>query len=173
MYVWTNQGGPILFESVPAPARRVNDCCAAQIRLFACSFGRVQSWHGDGPSDDHGGTGNKSTMAHYVAIVGTETMWPDGGTTDPRKVSDGTSMTFLVVEVANSGIHWMEPRDLHVIQMAPTINAKSGEGISSPHTGGAQVLFADGHVQFITDNLSAADLRALLTAHAGDTPADF
>jgi prepilin-type processing-associated H-X9-DG protein len=123
------------------------------------------------PSDEHGGTG--TTMTNYVAIVGTGTMWPENGTTDLRKVSDGTSMTLLVVEVANSGIHWMEPRDLHVLQMAPTINAKSGQGISSRHIGGAQVLFADGHVRFITDSLSGADLRALLTAHAGDTAGEF
>ena len=87
-------------------------------------------------------------------------MWPETGTTVfVRKVSDGNSTTLLVVEVANSGIHWMEPRDLHVLQMAPTINAKSGQGISSRHTGGALVLFGDGSSRYVRDNLSAADLR--------------
>jgi prepilin-type processing-associated H-X9-DG protein len=125
------------------------------------------------PSDEHGGTGNASTMTNYVVVVGAETAWPENGATAFKDFTDGLSKTLLVVEVANSGIHWMEPRDLQVLQMAPTVNAKSGQGISSPHTGGAQVLFADGHVQFITENLSADDLRALLTRHAGDTAAEF
>jgi prepilin-type processing-associated H-X9-DG protein len=125
------------------------------------------------PSDDHGGPGNASTMTNYVAIVGSDTAWPENGSAAYQDIRDGTSNTLLVVEVANSGIHWMEPRDLHVVQMAPTINSKAGQGISSRHAGGAQVLFADGHVQFIIDSLSVGDLRALLTAHTGDTATNF
>jgi len=76
-------------------------------------------------------------MTSYVAVVGPRTAWP--GET-PRRCdlfpysplapqqaweppmtmasgprpdfSRGTSNTVLLVEVANSGIHWMEPRDL-------------------------------------------------------------
>jgi hypothetical protein len=125
------------------------------------------------PSDDHGGTGNASTMTNYVAIVGPETPWPERGATKIRDITDGTSATLLVVEVANSGIHWMEPRDLHVVQMAPTVNAKSGQGISSRHTGGAQSLIADGAVRFVPESLSAEILRAWLTAHAGDESSNF
>jgi prepilin-type processing-associated H-X9-DG protein len=125
------------------------------------------------PSDDHGGTSTASTMTNYVAIVGPETAWPESSSTAIGDIRDGTSNTLLIVEVANSGIHWMEPRDLHVVQMAPTINSKAGQGISSRHTGGAEVLFADGHVQFIIDSLSVGDLRALLTARAGDATTNF
>ncbi len=125
------------------------------------------------PSDDHGGTGTPSTMTNYVAIVGSETAWPESGTTTFKDFSDGVPNTLLVVEVANSGIHWMEPRDLHLLQMAPTINAKSGQGISSRHTGGANVLAADGSTRFIPDRLSAEDLRAWLTAHGADVAKDF
>ena len=125
------------------------------------------------PSDDHGGTGNASTMTNYVAIVGPETAWPDGRATTFQDISDGTSATLLVVEVANSGIHWMEPRDLHVVQMAPTVNAKSGQGISSRHTAGAHGLIADGAVRFVQESVAAEILRAWLTAHAGDESSNF
>jgi prepilin-type processing-associated H-X9-DG protein len=124
------------------------------------------------PSDDHGGTSNSSTATDYVAIVGGETAWPESGSAAIADIRDGTSNTLLVVEVANSGIHWMEPRDLHVVQMAPTVNAKSGQGISSRHTGGANGLIADGSVRFIPDSRSATELRAWLTAHAGDVSKD-
>ena len=125
------------------------------------------------PSDAHGENKITSTSTSYVAVVGPETAWPESGTTAIRDISDGTSNTILVVEVANSGIHWMEPRDLHVVQMAPTINAKSGQGISSRHTGGAHVLLADGSTRFITEHFAAADLCAWLTAHAGDESTGF
>jgi len=125
------------------------------------------------PSGDHDQKGSASTMTSYVAVVGPETAWPESGTTSIRDITDGTSTTLLIVEVANSGIHWMEPRDLHVVQMAPTINPKSGQGISSPHAGGAQVLMADGTVRFISQTLTPELFRALLTRHGGETIGDF
>jgi prepilin-type processing-associated H-X9-DG protein len=47
--------------------------------------------------------------------------------------------------------------------MAPTINSKSGQGISSMHTGGAVVAFADGHVKLLDEKTTAKTLRAMLT----------
>jgi len=78
------------------------------------------------PSDAHAHGKSDSTMTNYVAIVGSGTAWPGSRPTSIRDMKDGTSNTLLIAEVANSGIHWMEPRDLHVVQMMPTINAKSG-----------------------------------------------
>jgi hypothetical protein len=57
-------------------------------------------------------------------------------------VTDGLGTTLLLVEVANSGVHWMEPRDLDFSRMSRTINSKTRQGISSPHAGGAIVAFA-------------------------------
>jgi hypothetical protein len=114
-----------------------------------------------------------STSTNYVAIVGPGTGWPGEASTTFSDFKDGTSLTLLVVEVANSGIHWMEPRDLHVMQMSPTVNGKSGQGISSKHTSGAHVLLADGAVRFLRDELSTDALRAMISAHAGDGPGGF
>ena len=125
------------------------------------------------PSEDHARDKSTATMTSYVAVVGPETVWPESGATTIGDIKDGTSNTLMIVEVANSGIHWMEPRDLHAVQMAPTINPKSGQGISSPHIGGAQVLMADGSVRFISEQLTAETIHALLTAHAGEQIEDF
>jgi prepilin-type processing-associated H-X9-DG protein len=114
----------------------------------------------------HGGA--RSTETSYVAIVGPETIWPGDGAVKLDDVSDGLGSTLLVVEIANSGIHWMEPRDLHVSQMTQTINSKSGQGISSGHPGGAVVGFADGRVRFLSDNTPAATIEALLTIRGGE-----
>jgi prepilin-type processing-associated H-X9-DG protein len=125
------------------------------------------------PGHDDAQNKSDSMVTSYVAVVGPETAWPESRTAAIRDIKDGTSNTLLIVEIVNSGIHWMEPRDLHVVQMARTINPKAGQGISSPHTGGAQVLMADGTVRFISEQLTAETIRALLTAHAGETIGDF
>jgi prepilin-type processing-associated H-X9-DG protein len=66
-----------------------------------------------------------------------------------------------------------------------SINGSSGKGTcimncnndSEPysfHTGGMNVLLADGSVRFITTSVSAATWAALITARAGDVPlSDF
>jgi len=125
------------------------------------------------PGEDAARNESVATMTSYVAVVGPETVWPESGAATIGDIKDGTSNTLMIVEVANSGIHWMEPRDLHIVQMAPTINPKSGQGISSPHIGGAQVLMADGTVRFISEQLTAETIRALLTRHGGEVIADF
>ncbi len=125
------------------------------------------------PSEVHGDGKSASTMTSYVAVVGPETAWPGGSSMTIRDIKDGTSTTLLVVEVANSGIYWMEPRDLHVVQMAPTINAKAGQGISSPHIGGAQVLMGDGAVRFVSDQTTAELIHGLLTINGKETIGDF
>lgn len=106
----------------------------------------------------------------YVAVTGPDTAWPGDRSTTRTDITDGASKTMLVVEVKNSGINWMEPRDLDLSQMAPTINSSSGKGISSAHVKrGAHVLFADGSVRFLHDSLSPSVLRAMLTRNGGET----
>lgn len=112
-------------------------------------------------------------MTSYVAVVGPETVWPGEQSTKIRDITDGTTTTLLVVEVADSGINWMEPRDLHLAEMEITINSHSGKGISSEHKGGARVAFADGSVRSLEDSLSAETVRALLTRNGGETIDDF
>ncbi len=121
------------------------------------------------PSETHGGVKNDFAMTNYVAVVGRETAWPGGKPGKLGEIKDGTSNTLLIVEIANSGIPWMEPRDLDIAQMAPTINAKSGQGISSAHAGGAQALLADGTVRFISSQTTAELIRGLLTINGGET----
>jgi prepilin-type processing-associated H-X9-DG protein len=105
----------------------------------------------------------------YVAVVGPETAWPGTGSMGLKGITDGSSKTISVVEVANSGIHWMEPRDLTFDEAALGINVPGNKnGISSNHTGGANFLFCDGSVHFLTDKIPAETLRALLTAAGGE-----
>ena len=68
----------------------------------------------------------------------------------------------------HGGIAWMEPRDLHVRQMNCQINAPAGQGISSKHPGGAQVVWCDGSASFLPDSASPDTVRAIITVAGGE-----
>lgn len=106
----------------------------------------------------------------YVVVTGSGTAFPGDKATKLQQIGngDGAADTILIVEIHNSGIRWMEPRDLHISQMAPLINAKAGQGISSLHAHGAVVVFADGHVEFLNEKTTAQQLRAMLTIDGGE-----
>jgi Protein of unknown function (DUF1559) len=110
---------------------------------------------------------------NYVVVVGPRTMWPGEKSNKMADLKDGTSNTLMVVEVHNSGIHWMEPRDLHVVQTPMTINPPRGAGISSLHANVALALFADGHTTALPNTIPADVLRALLTIDGGEKIPDF
>ncbi len=105
--------------------------------------------------------GQARTMTNYVAVVGPNTAWPGAKGSKLADFKD-PSKTILLVEVANSGIHWAEPRDLYIGQMAPGVNPAGGQGISSEHKGGANVLFADGHVEFLPDDIDPKKFARML-----------
>jgi prepilin-type processing-associated H-X9-DG protein len=106
---------------------------------------------------------------NYLAVVGPQTAWP--GATG-RKLSEikDPSKTILVIEVANSNINWAEPRDLTIDQIAQGINAPGGLGISSHHPGGVHALFADGHVEFLSENIDPKQLVRMFDIDPSDNP---
>lgn len=141
----------------------------------------------------------------YLAVVGVGTAWP-GETpcqshdfsnrvafrelppTEPRMTmapdripdfSKGTSNTVLLIECVNSGIHWMEPRDLEFDKIDFTVNgpasrsgaaSSGGQGVSSEHSGGANALFTDGHVGFVSADVAPEVLKAKLTIGGENAP---
>ena len=105
-----------------------------------------------------------------MVVVGPRTAFPGDRCLAFGDIRDGLTNTVLVVEVKNSGIHWMEPRDLHVTQMNPRINPPRGQGISSLHKGCAHAAMADGGVKTLSEQLNASEVASLLNIDAGPTP---
>ncbi len=114
------------------------------------------------------------TATSYVVVVGPQTMWPGSTSVKFADIADGTSFTLMVVEVANSGIHWMEPRDLEFADLPMSVNPESGLGIRSLHRPeswrpkrpyGVNVAMADGCARFLPTDLPPGTLRALLVTH--------
>jgi hypothetical protein len=110
-----------------------------------------------------------SVLTRFVAVVGDETAFPGARSIRFEDVTDGTARTILFVEVADSDIHWMEPRDLSFNQIPMRINAR---GPKVPRIGSTypdvRAAFVDGMVHRLKDSTPAQTLRALLTAHGGE-----
>jgi prepilin-type processing-associated H-X9-DG protein len=111
-----------------------------------------------------------SRFTSYVALVGPGTAFPGASTSKISDVRDGISSTIMVVQIAGSDIGWTEPRDLDATKVAMTINGAKHPGISSMDGPGANILFMDGHVSWIMENVPAKDLKAWLTIAGGEPP---
>ncbi len=62
----------------------------------------------------------------------------------------------------------MEPADLNLDEISTLVNDPTAEGISSNHRGGANVLFVDGSVRFLSDGPSQPPLAPFFTVHGGE-----
>jgi prepilin-type processing-associated H-X9-DG protein len=104
----------------------------------------------------------------YVMIVGKGTL---GGAPNEavrfQDVADGLSNTILAIEVAESGIHWMEPRDMTVEEAVTYITDPGASGGRHAHPGGVNALFADCSVRFVSESTDPQTLRLLLTRDDG------
>jgi prepilin-type processing-associated H-X9-DG protein len=104
----------------------------------------------------------------YVRIVGPNTISAGPSSTRLKDITDGTSNTILVAEMCDSGIHWMEPRDLRAEQMSFKINDPEYVGIASRHPGGAHVGFADTSVRLLPDKADSRAVQGVTTINGGD-----
>jgi hypothetical protein len=100
------------------------------------------------------------------------------------EIKDRTSHTILIVEVADSGIRWTEPRDLSFDEMQFNVTdprTGSVHGLSSRHISdfwgcfcdpevfcGAHVLMGDGSVRHVAPDARPELLRAMLTIDGGE-----
>lgn len=103
--------------------------------------------------------------ANYVLLL------PPGTECDqPVEVQDDQAATnsaaILLIETIESGIHWAEPRDFSVGDISFRVNNPDRRSISSVHRGGANVLFDDGHVEFMSNSIDPEVLRKLTRVDA-------
>jgi hypothetical protein len=111
-----------------------------------------------------------ATETSYFVVVGPKTIFPGAVPIAIKDIPDGTSNTILLVEAADSGINWLEPRDLSYVEAIRGINPKTGWGISSRHEElerGAQVALADGSSRFLADNTPVEQLLRMLERDDG------
>jgi len=95
----------------------------------------------------------KSLHTSVVAITGPGTAFDRDRSIN---LADIDSDTIIVVEIADSDTHWMEPGDLH-IEKVPNSIVRGLDGT------GVLVLFADGAVWFLKADVPVADLKKFFT----------
>jgi Protein of unknown function (DUF1559) len=109
------------------------------------------------PSVDH----QKPAITEYVAVVGPTTMWT--GCEPVKPAADGSDNDkILVIEVINSDIRWMEPRDLTLEEALDNIQPKKGIGIGSRHGDGIHYVTVGGEVRTLDPHIDRESLRKLL-----------
>jgi hypothetical protein len=108
----------------------------------------------------HGCAKAGNVTTNYLRVVGDETASPADRVLTQQDIKDGRSNTLFIVENVDSGIHWMEPRDLDFDSMSFTISERGG--ISSWLEPPA-ALCLDGTVKSIPPQTPADVVRALLT----------
>ncbi len=89
-------------------------------------------------------------------------------------ITDGTSHTIIVSEdVVSSDAQWIN--GLNVFDVSAAINTAPPfeNDIKSNHSAGANALFADGSVHYLSDSLDATLLAALVTRAGGEAVPEF
>lgn len=136
-------------------------------RALASQMPRIYACPTEGPST--------SSETSYAMIVGPHAI-SDGPTARSiREIKDGLSNTIMVAEATNAHINWMNPRDLDATKMQFRIangsnpNATKYNEISSPHSNGANVLFGDGSVRYLSSSTDPKKIEAMTTMDGGET----
>lgn len=104
------------------------------------------------------------------ALVGPDCAFHAAKPSSFKDFADGTSNTVMVVDVtAAMAVHWMDPRDS---ARGFFIDPKK-EGTVLSHTGGFHVLFGDGSVRFISENVPRETRKGLSTLAGDETLGEF
>ncbi|MCA9096313.1 MAG: hypothetical protein KDA68_22695 [Planctomycetaceae bacterium] len=111
----------------------------------------------------------------FVRISTPTTPFPDDRIVSKEEFADGAMNTILAVEMHNSGIHWMEPRDITMDQAIAGIRQESKPIVHTDHgiadSGkSTYAVFADGHVSRLKMNIDPKVLRSLLETNNPDKP---
>lgn len=93
--------------------------------------------------------GANLTNTSFVLVTGPGTAFPPDGCTSLALLAGGTREVPLVVELRNSGIHWLEPRDLDVSALEQFARGEMGSAISGEKARGANAAMTDGSVEFL------------------------
>jgi hypothetical protein len=104
----------------------------------------------------------------YVWIVGKGTISDGPNPVRIQDVTDGTSNTIYLAEMAESGIPWMAPRDLKFDEMSFKLNEFPNQCIRSRHPGIVTVGMLDGSVHCLHEDIDPKVLKGMFTIAGGE-----
>ncbi len=111
---------------------------------------------------------NRRKGINYVVVSGELTAFPKSKSVKLSEIKDGLENTIVVVESITCSPDWTEPRDLEFDNMSFVVNANRAPSISSNHSRGPLVCFADGGVYHLSNHATEAEVRAMLTIEGNE-----
>lgn len=116
---------------------------------------------------------NEGPMTNYVAVVGPGTIWDRGGSMAMPDSASASPPVIVVAEIANSDIHWMEPRDLTIEEFCQALSDQPEDGPCQRktqdtfffryETTGSWVVLSDGNFLYLPGGIRKEVVRGLLT----------
>jgi prepilin-type processing-associated H-X9-DG protein len=133
--------------------------------LAFTDYGGVYGVEGAGRSETDGTKRQWLTAASLGVMLYEEA-------TPATAITDGLSHTAIVAELATrrqTGCEWVNGHNVLAHEQSNPINGIGlDDEIGSPHSGGALVVFADAHVQFVSEATVQTELNAMLTKAGQD-----
>jgi len=90
----------------------------------------------------------------------------------PKQVTDGLSKTACIAEFwkrRQSDTVWINGQNIFAQEQSTPVNGVGlAKEIGSPHPNGAQLVFCDAHVEFVTESIDQRLLDAMLTRAGGE-----
>lgn len=138
------------------------------------------------PAIPEGAVGEPA-KAHYVGIAGVGKDGPTLPVTSPKAgifaynratkmadIHDGTSKTLMVTEAtAQSAGPWARGGEATIRAFTTKPYVNGPDGIGGPFRGGFNAGFADGSVQFLSEDIDPKVLEALATMRGGEAVGDW
>jgi len=106
------------------------------------------------------GKGADPLQTTILAVVGKGTAF---GQAASHSLRDLDGDTILLIEVSNSGVHWLEPGDLPLKEVSGLLRKESGRRIGGVFADGFHVGFADGQVWYLRRDVPFEAIREFLT----------
>ncbi|MEZ6123741.1 MAG: DUF1559 domain-containing protein [Planctomycetaceae bacterium] len=106
-------------------------------------------------------------LTNYVVISDPDGIFHHNRIATLRSISDGTSLTLLTTEVHQHAVHWMAPEDVTFQQLLTDLRLSEDEDCCN-HVKGLQMGLADGSVHYVSHDLAAETLKALITINGGE-----
>lgn len=103
-------------------------------------------------------------LTNYVMLIDDRPGQPNAPPNMPGSVPQRTDVgsTVIIVEIADTDIHWMEPRDVLLSELSLKINDRTRHSLSSYH-GVVCIARADGSVEMLNESVTAERLQELLS----------
>jgi prepilin-type processing-associated H-X9-DG protein/prepilin-type N-terminal cleavage/methylation domain-containing protein len=186
---WTAQGCSNVVNSTPMAGSQSWTVAVTDYAAASGVTGGMRGTYGLGniPGGEEGILNDNHSVSIPQISDGTSNTWLVGeaggapnvwvagpkslGPTTAALCSQGLSVSGLGWADENNGDWWTtgnDPSGMHLVNHGPcVINcSNTGGGYFAFHTGGANFLYADGHVQFVTQSINTA--TALLLVMYGD-----